>query len=62
MDMFTEIAYLSTLEPYNHIPLRTQAENVTESSAGHPPGGNLRLSRIMSLTELNKMAVYLGVI
>ena len=62
VNRFTVMAYLSELEPYNHIPIRTQAYSVTGSSVGHQPGGNLQLSVIRSLIELNKMAVYLGVI
>ena len=38
----------------------TQYHN--QDGLGHQPGVNLRLSRIRSIIELNKMAVYLGVI
>ena len=36
--------------------------DVTSSSAGHQSVGNLWLTRVRSIIELDKMAVYLGVI
>ena len=57
VDRFTKNAYLITLELYSPIPQRTQTYNVTGSNAG----GNLRLSRIRFIIELNNMAVYSGV-